>query len=54
MDKKNTSISAENGPEFAKEHPFGLAWLDSAYLETLLPGSPWQNVICIQSQHNFV
>lgn len=26
-----------------KEHPFGLAWLNSSYLETLLPGTPWQN-----------
>ena len=40
MDKTNSSNTITN----SKEHPFGLAWLDSSYLETLLPGSPWQNV----------
>jgi hypothetical protein len=31
-------------PSDSKEHPFGLTWLDSSYLETLLPATPWQNV----------
>lgn len=25
-------------------HPFGEAWLDSCYQETLLPNGPWQTV----------
>ncbi len=40
--------------EKAKEHkldtPFGLPWLDSSYLEALLPGTPWQSVSSILKQ----
>lgn len=32
-----------------KEKSFDVEWLNSSYLETLLPGSPWQNVSDILS-----
>jgi hypothetical protein len=43
MEKLATNIG-DGESSSSNEHPFALAWLDSAYLETLLPGSPWQNV----------
>jgi hypothetical protein len=33
----------------SKEKSFEVEWLNSSYLETLLPGSPWQNVSDILS-----
>ncbi len=34
----------DNKNKIEKDSPFNLAWLDSSYYETLLPGTPWQDV----------
>ena len=44
MSENNNLKSFNTISAISKDNAFGLAWLDSSYLETLLPGSPWQNV----------
>ena len=34
----------DNKNKMEKDSQFNLTWLDSSYYETLLPGTPWQDV----------